>query len=456
LMRENGWSADFTRRALAEYRRFLFLCMSAEHPVCPSEAVDQVWHLHLIYTRSYWDDLCGRVLGKPLHHGPTRGGHDEGVKHHDMYTQTLDSYRQFFAEEPPQNIWPPMDERFRDGASFTRVNRREFWMIRKPRWLGAAALLVPWLLTGCEVTGSGPLNYSGPDFLMFFTLFCAGVLLVIAGMKASARGSALRKTDDAVLSDPYLAAMLSGGDSLVVTAALSELSRRGLLSIAARMAVSRIPGTVPDGTLHPLEAAIIERMPDSVASPREIAATIGPELRAMRERLEQAGLVVPLAAQARLRSRIAFFVALIPIIGVVKMGIGLDRGKPVLFLLILPILGTLIAYAMRKVPFRTNAGEEGIRKLREQYAEDAGPLTELGSPSLPAGALPLALAIFGTSVLAGTPYGAFAPPPGRMPDNSSSGCSGGCSGGDSGGGSDGGGSSGCSSGCGGCGGGGGD
>ena len=53
LSRENGWSREYARRVVDEYRRFVLLAMEAGHVVTPSEEVDQAWHLHLIYTRSY-------------------------------------------------------------------------------------------------------------------------------------------------------------------------------------------------------------------------------------------------------------------------------------------------------------------------------------------------------------------------------------------------------------------
>jgi hypothetical protein len=70
LARENNWSPDFSRRVVDEYRRFLFLALRAGHPVTPSDEIDQAWHLHLVYTRSYWEELCRDILGRPLHHGP--------------------------------------------------------------------------------------------------------------------------------------------------------------------------------------------------------------------------------------------------------------------------------------------------------------------------------------------------------------------------------------------------
>src|SRR5262249_52293403 len=73
LARDNGWSAAFADRVIAEYRKFAFLSVAAGHSVCPSEEVDEAWHLHLTWTRSYWHGFCP-LLGGPLHHQPTKGG----------------------------------------------------------------------------------------------------------------------------------------------------------------------------------------------------------------------------------------------------------------------------------------------------------------------------------------------------------------------------------------------
>ena len=138
LARENGWSAGMARRVLREYRRFVFLAVEAGHAVCPSEAVDQAWHQHLTFTQNYWEDFCGQVLGKPLHHGPTRGGRREEVKHHEMYERTLESYRQFFGHDAPPDLWPPAAARFAEGGDYVRVNRKKVWVLPKPAWLRQA------------------------------------------------------------------------------------------------------------------------------------------------------------------------------------------------------------------------------------------------------------------------------------------------------------------------------
>jgi hypothetical protein len=89
-----------------EYRRFLYLAARAGHPVTPSDTVDQAWHLHLIYTRHYWWELCDGILGMQLHHEPSAGGTVESNKFQRQYEQTIESYKATFGEAPPADIWP--------------------------------------------------------------------------------------------------------------------------------------------------------------------------------------------------------------------------------------------------------------------------------------------------------------------------------------------------------------
>ena len=53
LAHEQGWELGFAKRAVQEYLRFAYLCVHAG-PCTPSVEVDQVWHLHLTYSRDYW------------------------------------------------------------------------------------------------------------------------------------------------------------------------------------------------------------------------------------------------------------------------------------------------------------------------------------------------------------------------------------------------------------------
>ncbi len=154
LARDNDWSYGFTVRVIHEYRRFAFLAVAAGHPVTPSDQVDQAWHLHLLYTHSYWVSFCKKMLGRPLHHGPTRGGDREREKFNDWYDRTLESYRRFFDQDPPADIWPAPHIRFGEDIHYRRVNSQRCWIIRKPRLPGPglARLFVAAVRTLCSTT----------------------------------------------------------------------------------------------------------------------------------------------------------------------------------------------------------------------------------------------------------------------------------------------------------------
>lgn len=133
LAREQAWTHAEAARAIREYRRFLYLATAAGHPVTPSEAVDQVWHLHLLYTRSYWNRLCGEVLGRELHHEPTKGGGVETEKFTDWYSRTLESYQEHFGQTPPPDLWPASKIRMARKPAARWVDPARFWIVPKLR-----------------------------------------------------------------------------------------------------------------------------------------------------------------------------------------------------------------------------------------------------------------------------------------------------------------------------------
>ncbi|MFT3684541.1 MAG: hypothetical protein QM783_06360 [Phycisphaerales bacterium] len=196
LARENGWSRSHALRVVEEYRRFVYLMATSPHPVTPSEAVDQAWHLHMTYTRSYWQGLCRGVVGRDLHHDPTRGGGDETAKFTDWYARTLDSYRRVFGY-PPEDVWPPADRRFEptrmqwvDLAAFKLVPRKR--TASRWAWLGVAAGGLGAI--GCGGTMNNTANGLGAFLCVFIAV--VAVLIVIAAAlskQTAAGGSGARK-----------------------------------------------------------------------------------------------------------------------------------------------------------------------------------------------------------------------------------------------------------------------
>src|SRR6185503_18963221 len=189
LARENGWPAAFAARAIGEYRKFCFLAVHAGHPVTPSDEVDQVWHLHLTYSRHYWDTLCGEALGRPLHHGPTEGGAAEESKFHDWYDNTLASYRRYFGE-PPKDLWPDAAERFDERHEFVRIDRRDVVTLdRKLLGRGALAALGAGALAAvanaiAQADGAAARAGSGPALFVGLVVIGFVVLLVAAASRS--------------------------------------------------------------------------------------------------------------------------------------------------------------------------------------------------------------------------------------------------------------------------------
>jgi hypothetical protein len=152
LARENGWSERFAAKVVLEYRKFIFLAATAQNGrhVTPSDAVDQAWHLHLAYTRDYWDVMCGQILGLHLHHGPTAGGVAERARYHDQYEATKERYNDVFGEMPPEDIWPTSEIRF--AGDWQRIDKAAHFILPRARVLIAAVVPATTVLAACSAS----------------------------------------------------------------------------------------------------------------------------------------------------------------------------------------------------------------------------------------------------------------------------------------------------------------
>lgn len=143
LARENKWDYNFGLKAIEEYRKFIFLCCISPQGASPSKVIDEVWHLHLIYTRNYWEEFCGKTLNRNIHHHPSAGGPQERDKHENWRTDTLDLYRNTFHTEPPPECW---DDKQSPTNFLLRYLKRIFLL----------PLLLPFLfLTACNESSIG-------------------------------------------------------------------------------------------------------------------------------------------------------------------------------------------------------------------------------------------------------------------------------------------------------------
>ncbi len=201
LAHENGWSNAFARRAADEYKKFIYLAATASTPVTPSNVVDQVWHLHLTFTRSYWDEMCAELLGRPLHHGPTMGGTNEDAKYRKQYAETLALYREEFAAEPPSEFWPPADARFASASHQRWVDERTHFIVRKPKlsalWAGAALAITGALTASAAAAADGAgKDVTAAAYVIGGIAAAAVLLLGLLGADANRSGKKRGKGGD--------------------------------------------------------------------------------------------------------------------------------------------------------------------------------------------------------------------------------------------------------------------
>ncbi|MDI9365665.1 MAG: hypothetical protein QM541_11990 [Flavobacterium sp.] len=185
LAKEQHWSDGFTQKAIEEYRRFILLCCMLPNGASPSPIVDEVWHLHLTYTTSYWEAFCKQTLKKEIHHYPSKGGNEENIKHKEWYQQTLNLYETIFGEKPPLDIWPVAEiERpsITENASLVKLKfgKKDFVNV-------VFILLLPFIISGAIFSEWWSYNLSGSEFLQCFAMLIVAtigsLLLLISSRK---------------------------------------------------------------------------------------------------------------------------------------------------------------------------------------------------------------------------------------------------------------------------------
>jgi uncharacterized protein (TIGR04222 family) len=227
LATQQKWSEAFTDRVIEEYRKFIFLCCISPKGASPSYAVDQAWHLHLTYTKSYWIDFCKNTLNKDLHHHPSAGGEAEDHKHETWYAETLTLYESTIGYKPPADIWPPP--------------RQEQHLIEEPvvnidlntKLKVATLMLLPFLFIYIAYGKPFPYWLGGDQFLVFYPIFAAAVIVsyvIIQKAKISVWKEVLQQHFPRDTTIFQMAQFIFGKHRAVQTA-IVDLVRRSLLEV---------------------------------------------------------------------------------------------------------------------------------------------------------------------------------------------------------------------------------
>jgi hypothetical protein len=105
LSRKLEWKRAFALRAIAEYKKFVFLGLTSPQPLTPSKVIDQVWHEHQLFTKAY-RDFCREIICQDFDHNPELIPLEpQTLIFSEQYLDTLDRYRSEFNLEPPADIW---------------------------------------------------------------------------------------------------------------------------------------------------------------------------------------------------------------------------------------------------------------------------------------------------------------------------------------------------------------
>lgn len=446
LARDNGWPLAFARRVVLEYKKFVYLAATCGHPVTPSDEVDQAWHLHLVYTHSYWDELCGQVLGFALHHGPTKGGAAEGHKFQDWYAATLRSYQAAFGNAPPADIWPPAAVRFGEAPHYRRVNMRGKWLLPKPqlpRWqlprlatgqLAGLVLVALLVLAGCTARMPlNPFNWYGAEFLGLFWGLCCTLLPLACWLRYQGQGKEAAFLG--ALPSTYALARLAQQGRLVANSALAALAYANHIVFPEPGKVMRTNQPPP---ANAYELSIWRSLASTGSSLSETQqwglSHYNPALLALDEELTGAGLLLPALERQRLDRLPLATAAALGLFGLIKVLVGLSRDRPVgLLICSLALLGFATALVVRYKAWATGQGAAVLRSIEHRLARQRG---RADSADL----VIMAVAVLGISSLHSIGLGQLAAslaPVMNSTGDSGSGCS----------------SSGCGgSGCGGCGG----
>lgn len=236
--------------------------------------------------------------------------------------------------------------------------------------------------------GLGPFDLTGGAFLTLYAgLFVASVIagiIIPRWLRPEGR--------ERPIEDAEQAAWLTGGATRHVDAVVTRLLTTGALSVEKqKIAIAASgPGAV--------EAAL-RGLPNPAPWPRVMAA-VSRHSRAVEAQLVQAGLLIDQGTAWQLRFWQTTPYALLFLFGAIKWQVGVMRDKPVGFLslfLVVTAVAALIRFAL--ADRRTRGAMAALARLRERSDRLRRAPTE--------GEMPMAVALFGTTVLAGSAFDGY-------------------------------------------------
>jgi uncharacterized protein (TIGR04222 family) len=287
-----------------------------------------------------------------------------------------------------------------------------------------------------------PFDLRGPQFLLFYISLTIATVIVL-GILRRRRELELSEGTTARMHDPYAIAYLRGGKGELLRVAVVSLVDRTLLSVGHDQLTR-----TPIGRDTEVRKRIEQELLAFCATSREPSQlfegkTFDGAMLEYERTLTQAGLLPDAAIRRARRMLFGGAVAILAFFALTKIYIGLDRGRPILLLILLGGFSLVLAHRVA-FPRQTSRGKKLLAELRNLFKSLKGRVRQIR----PGGAnadLALALAVFGIDVVPTFGFSWVKKLFPKASSSSSGSCGSSC-------GSSGCGGGGCGGGCGGCGG----
>lgn len=295
-----------------------------------------------------------------------------------------------------------------------------------------------------------PYALDGPGFLAFYAILLVALTVAAGVVRSMLRGPSDDRFPPTL--DSYQAAFLAGGYQVAAQAAIVALTARGSLRLDPGGRLAAVEPKPP--WMHPVEDAIwtaaslaasptspvaagaswlaarleqraagrqglsaaqvdtFRRVEQALqaaavsrpgAQPAALVRAARPALDAVRNDLRRLGLIVSDAQAVNVRTLPALVVLIAAVVGGVRLALGMAAGRPVGYLIGLLVVTLVVALLFfRPSAPRTHRGDRLVRSLRRTNAA-LRTSAAAAAAGLAGADLALAVGLWGTAVLSGTP-----------------------------------------------------
>ncbi len=190
-----------------------------------------------------------------------------------------------------------------------------------------------------------PFEFRGPEFLFFYVVLTVIVLIVSVALRKLFDGEAspALQSPSSLVSDPYLIAHLRGSHEETLRVALMSLVDRGLIEDRDGTLATR-ENVKPEHARREIEREVLRAY--SGGADVKTLLKLKNATRESDQQLQRLGLIPDAAVRAR---RTLLYVMMMGLLGgtaATKIYIGITRGRPVGFLMVLGFLSLLVLHGV--------------------------------------------------------------------------------------------------------------